>query len=828
MGIFRRQAPATKPDFGAVADIVAAQVIEQVKAALPAPVGQPLTAFDQAFTTGAFGPGVPLRPYGIDPRDPSTGVTEPRRSEYETSVNMQINGSAGRLTPFSVLRDVADRVDVMRRCIEVRKAQMLALDWDITLTRQATRRVMAENDLTSPGKAAQLAREKYEPEMIRLREWWETPDSINGMDFTTWLQTLLEEQLVIDAATVWPVRNLGGDVVAFEVLDGTTIKPLLDRRGSTPRPPAPAFQQVLYGFPRGEFTSTSGVDGEFRSDQLVYRPKNRRTWTPYGDPETERALFAADVYLKRMAWIRGEFTENRTPSSWIETPADSTMQPSQVAEWETAINAELADPTARRQLRMLPPGSKATAMADFANLYKPELDEALVKLITMCFGVMPTEIGFPPTSGLGGKGHQEGEANSAWRKTVRPQAGWVESLLTELSRRFLGMPNELQFTLLGYEVEDQGEAEKVADSQTRRGAATLNEDRAKRGLPLYDFEEADSPFIVTPSGLVFLDGAATAGGAVAESDVVTDVDPISALDTAEIIDNGIPEEGDPTAAVEEAAKFVTFARKRHGKAWRDFKFQHVAADLSKTLNLAGKSAEFDLIKTLVADLGKKKARHVTPAEKAAIIATHAARIHAAILALLPPSDELVSAWQEREALTKGTDTADAESYIREAADADYGDLDAEIADLIKAGHSKAWAVAWVTEDDELDPGYDDEDPPSRLQRLLDAVPVTRTDLIVATVGVVAGALLSENPTENLTDALTYQADTFATVEITATLTAGTLDSAERQQIAHVQLVASAGECEFCAGYDGRIMPIDHEEGMPPLHNGCSCDVEPLD
>ena len=50
-------------------------------------------------------------------------------------MNLQVTQT--RLLPFGVLRDVSERVDVIRRCIEVRKSQMLALDWDITLSKQA-------------------------------------------------------------------------------------------------------------------------------------------------------------------------------------------------------------------------------------------------------------------------------------------------------------------------------------------------------------------------------------------------------------------------------------------------------------------------------------------------------------------------------------------------------------------------------------------------------------------------------------------------------------------------------------------------------------------
>ena len=56
---------------------------------------------------------------------------------------------------------------------------------------------------------------------------------------------LLEDVFVVDALSLYihPSRVpgkglLGSDLAALEVLDGTTIRPLLDVRGGTPRPPA--------------------------------------------------------------------------------------------------------------------------------------------------------------------------------------------------------------------------------------------------------------------------------------------------------------------------------------------------------------------------------------------------------------------------------------------------------------------------------------------------------------------------------------------------------------------------------------------------------------
>jgi hypothetical protein len=58
---------------------------------------------------------------------------------------------------------------------------------------------------------------------------------------------LLEEMLVIDAATLYPRYNRGGALYALDIIDGATIKPLIGEDGRAPESPDPAYQQILKG-----------------------------------------------------------------------------------------------------------------------------------------------------------------------------------------------------------------------------------------------------------------------------------------------------------------------------------------------------------------------------------------------------------------------------------------------------------------------------------------------------------------------------------------------------------------------------------------------------
>jgi hypothetical protein len=155
---------------------------------------------------------------------------------------------------------------------------------------------------------------------------------------------------------------------------------------------------------------------------------------------------------------------------------------------------------------MLPKGITPVESKDAAERYKPDYDEFLLKLVCSHFGVLPSSLGFTPHSGLGGKGHQEGEEDSQDRQSTRPLVEWLSGLLTGMSRQFLGMDGRLVFRFLGLDAEDEAAADALDENRYRSGRMTLNETRDRIGKPRFDFPEADMPMVVDKSGVIFLEG----------------------------------------------------------------------------------------------------------------------------------------------------------------------------------------------------------------------------------------------------------------------------------------------------------------------------------
>lgn len=396
------------------------------------------------------------------------------------------------------------------------------------------------------------------------------PDRINGMSFPEWVATALEEMLVIDALSIYPNKTLDeANLHSLEILDGATIKPLLDDRGSRPIPPHPAFQQILWGFPRGEFTASADSDGEFTVDDLVYAPRTRRSYTPYGYSAVERALPVIDLYMKRLQWLRTEFTDGVVPDMLIKTDASYGGNAELLRAYERVFNDELSGKTeARHRARLLPDGMDPIITPGLDVKYKPDFDEYLVKSVCSHFGVLPTQIGFAPKGGLGGAGVQEGEQLNSEIIGLRPIILWLTDLLNQLSYRFLNMPRDLGFSLSNGLSEDGLADAQRQSAEFQMGKLTLNDIRAESGLPLFTFPEADMPMV--PNNLVPL------------ADVEELAQAQSEVDSGEAVAEDEAGLGDLTQAVGELDAFRKWAK---GARAREFTFNHVGREQADSLNV---------------------------------------------------------------------------------------------------------------------------------------------------------------------------------------------------------------------------------------------------
>jgi hypothetical protein len=549
-----------------------------------------------------FAPGIPIIPGAINPPN-DNGRPDPRRYEFQVAQN--INITATRAVPFQTLRASADQIDILRRCIEVLKQKVVGLEWDIVLGEDATDKIIAEigGDRL---RAAEAARLQFNDEISRMRQFWEQPDKSNGLIFADWLNLALEEVLVLDAWAVWPQKSVGGDLIGLQILDGSTIKPLIDDRGMRPQAPNAAFQQILYGFPRSEFAApveSEEADGEFSSDELAYMVRNRRTTSVYGYSPTERALSVADIYLRRQQWLRAEYTDGVTPELMMSTDANFGNNPNLLLAYENIFNNDLAGQTEqRKRVRLLPTGMTPIQFDGYGERFKSEFDEYLVATICGHYGVLPSEIGFAPKGGLGGAGHQEGQAASSEVIGAIPLSMWLQKMISSLSYVFAGMPRELEFKFMPSNRQDSEALARTKDLEMNKGGLSINEARSISGRSLIDAPQADMPmiiiggdgFFVTEEGLIpfkepapspttMINGTipepeeSSEGGEASEAEE-TPEDEIAEYDEA--VEGARPEQETASKAVsDELRQFIRWVRKAPDRSFEFVKTPKVYAEV---------------------------------------------------------------------------------------------------------------------------------------------------------------------------------------------------------------------------------------------------------
>jgi hypothetical protein len=492
-----------------IAPLIAAltQAQQQLNSSNPKLLPRP-----EEWYAALFGPGVPI-PYGpLDAPRPDSDMPEPRQNEYPYYWN--VPGTLDRAVEWQTLKR-ASETPLFRACIEIRKNEISCLDWTVGVSKSVI--AQRSKDLQKPKQDIENdLRQQYKADIKKATDFMAVPDRRNGRDFPAWVALLLEEQLKWDAMVIYPRKTYGGELLDLMLVDGSTIKPLLDEQGGRPAPPSPAYQQILYGFPRSEFTADTArtkdgqeyVPGAFNATQLIYERRVQRLNTPYGYSPTEQALLDGLLWNKRFQWMLAEYTEGSQPVQWIINKGTTDWTAQQLLEYERFFNDRYSGKTASRYRNpFLPEGLEPVATTQIPDKYKPDYDLFILKLVASHFDVTMAELGFTEPGGLGSSGYHEGQADVQYRKATLPTSRWISQMLTRILHQHLGIPEELEFSFLGLEDEDEAAADAVAGSRVQRGTMTINEDRQRIGLPPYPFEEADKPMLETARGVVFMEGA---------------------------------------------------------------------------------------------------------------------------------------------------------------------------------------------------------------------------------------------------------------------------------------------------------------------------------
>ena len=475
-------------------------------------------------------------------------------------------------------------MDIIKKCIQVNKTKLAGLEWDIVLSEDASDKIIREQG-GNHTRAMVQAREQFTDEISRLKEFWKTPDKSNGLSFIDWITMATEELLVIDALAIYPLQTVGGDLHSLQILDGTTIKPLINDYGMRPEPPFAAYQQILYGFPRSEFSTAKDprAVADYETSELIYLMRNPSTTSVYGESPTEQSLALADIYLRRQQWVRMEFTEGVVPEMLFL--ADTKFTPDQIMQYEAIFNNQLAGQTsARMRMKIIPAGLIPSPQEGYGEKFKDLMDEFYSIAICGHFQVQPSEIGLTQQAGLGGgAGVQKGQAQSSEVIGLVPLAKWFAEKLTRIQQQYLNAPAELEFKFMNSTREDIESVARARDIELKNGGSTINEDRAEAGKPLINSPEADKPIFVVGNGAYTLgeDGwqPLTPFVDYGITDSGNSFNEPSSKDTNE--QNTIVEETDAEKANNELKRFIRWLKK---SPTRPFNFEFVPAGYAEVMN----------------------------------------------------------------------------------------------------------------------------------------------------------------------------------------------------------------------------------------------------
>lgn len=405
-------------------------------------------------TGGIFGPGEPLVP--VEPE-------KTRLWDFPVGWNYIYTPRAYEPIGFAELRALAENHDITRLAIETRKDQIEALGWQVV------------------PKNPDAAEEKDDLRIAAATAFLERPDG--ERPFATWLRDALEDVLVIDAPAFEIRRNRGGAVIGLDVVDGSTITLLIDDTGRPPKPPAPAYEQVIHGRPWKLLTT----------DQLLYFPRNRRPHKLYGFGPVEQIVMTVNIALRRQVMQLQHFTESNVPAGLMNAPADWTAQ--QIGQFQEWFDALLAGNTAERtRLIWGPSGTKYQPFREAP--FKDDFDEWLARVVCYAFSLPPT-----PFVHQINRATADTAQEAALNEGLAPLMGWAKRLCDYAIQELLGYP-DLEFAWAENRPIDATEQMEVLTGYVAAGIYTVNE--ARDALGADPDPDGDLLMVSTAKGPVLL------------------------------------------------------------------------------------------------------------------------------------------------------------------------------------------------------------------------------------------------------------------------------------------------------------------------------------
>ncbi len=399
-----------------------------------------LTAAARYAITGVgpeswFGPQQPLQPQ-------APPEVKGRQWNYPFGVNLSYIPRSEAGISFAELRALADALPLLRLVIETRKDQIAGL----------SHTVRARDPRRNDSAASRI---------VETLAFLARPDRRHS--FAAWLRMWLEDMLVIDAATLYPRYTKGGDLYSLDVIDGSTITPLVAEDGRSPEPPDPAYQQVLHGVPAADFAA----------DELIYLPRNPRPHRLYGMSPVEQVALTINIALRRDMATLDYYRLGSTPDAFATLPKDWTLD--QIKQFQDYFDALMSGNLARRRMvKFMPSEFKLTETRQ--PPLKDQYDEWLARVICYAFSIPPS-----PFVAQVNRATSESLRIQASQEGLVPLKAWVKGALDQIIQVCLKQP-DLEFAWVGDDAVDPLQQAQTLNILVSAGIKTKEEARADLGL----------------------------------------------------------------------------------------------------------------------------------------------------------------------------------------------------------------------------------------------------------------------------------------------------------------------------------------------------------
>lgn len=452
------------------------KLLAQVASNLSSSFGRAPEALEAALAEQGLSWGPPFPPGR--PLDPFWGYKRPARTrDLTVGENVQLVPRWKRIS-FQTIDALWQQYDIAQICTTHLINDVRSLDFHFE---------------------AQLGvRDDVSEEIIAARQFFDSPDK--RQPFRSWLYEYLLGVVKFDAGVLYVRRNLKGEPIALEVVDGSTIIPLADFYG---RPaldeddadpelsPAglfegdevPSYLQIIQGMPWLWLTF----------DDLIYQPWNPQPDSMYGRAPLEMVLLSANTDMRFQWHFLQYFTEGTVPAGFMEAPPDLS-DPAQIREWQETWDAfMLGDQSKLRQIRWVPAGARFVPAKEHADKFDDQFPLYLMRRVCAAHGITPSDLGFTESVN---KASSETQVDIQFRVGTLPLVRHVEDVINLFIAEDLKLRVRIRFDT-GREIEDRLATAQAEGVYIDKGVISPDEPRARLGYPI-DLNNPTPRFITNP------------------------------------------------------------------------------------------------------------------------------------------------------------------------------------------------------------------------------------------------------------------------------------------------------------------------------------------